>query len=537
MEITSTPDVYSFGVYALGDGKSTFDSDPSEEVQYEVRYPVNLTVKDNGDGTGEISAIYSIPERKELTGKLIIPEEYLGLNITSIGAEGFHQCQNITSVYIPASVQKMGGSVFYYCTSLTRARLPKNLQNIPYEAFSQCSSLKEIEIPKTVKILGGQSFYNCTSMENIKLNDGLEEIGKLAFVGCSSLKELKIPHSINKFNVECFKKCDSLQVLEIAQGETDVYKTEGNCLIRKSDNTLLLGCNGSTIPEYVERIGEEAFKGRKAVEELYIPANVKEIEKNAFRKCVNLKRITVAKENAVFKSEANCVIRKEDSALVVGCATTDIPDYVKIIGESAFAEHTGMTKIVIPNGVTEIGERAFEFCKNVREIYLPNSVKYIGTNAFCGCCYASVTIPAGVETSTSGCFDSCSGVYSPLEKAYYYGMEYLNSVLAYDEGSAYPYVYSVKLMRYTLNHYNIPLEQEKTALVSPVRIGYTFLGWTTVEGAAAAIYEPTTVSVTHRDDYNGQMIFTVAENVSVTYIQNGRELLGITLYAVWQKNK
>lgn len=536
MEIISVPKVYTFAVYALGDGKKTLSSGFSEELRYEALEPVNLTVKPNGDGTGEISAIYSLSDRKELVGKLIIPEEYDGVSITSIGSEGFRQCPNITSVYIPDSVQKMGGSAFFYCTSLKRVRMPKNLENIPLEAFSNCPSLTEIEIPEKVKILSGKSFYKCSSLEKITLHEGLEEIGKDTFYGCSSLSELKIPHSIKKIDSKWMKNCDSLRVLEIAQGETDVYKTEGNCLIRKSDNTLLVGCNAATIPDYVETIGEEAFKGRKITEEIYLPASVKEIEKNAFRKCVNLKKISVAEDNAVFKSDADCIIRKADNTLVVGCAATDIPDYVKIIGEGAFAEQTGLTKIFIPNGVTEIGGMAFEFCKNVREIYIPNSVNYVGKNAFYGCCYASVTLPDGMEVSKSGNIDPHIGSYTAHNNSSFQGGNYGNSVLAYDDGSAYPYVYSVELRYYTLHEYGIPSWQQKTALVSPVRIGYTFCGWTTVEGAAAAMYMPITISVPHEDDYNGQIIFTVAENVSVTYIQDDNQLYGKTLYAVWEKN-
>lgn len=62
--------------------------------------------------------------------------------------------------------------------------------------------------------------------------------------------------------------------------------------------------------------------------------------------------------------------------------TIEIPDTVKRIGDSAFANQIGLERIEIPESVKEIGAGAFMGCSRLNEVEIPDTVEKIGGGAF-----------------------------------------------------------------------------------------------------------------------------------------------------------
>lgn len=97
-----------------------------------------------------------------------------------------------------------------------------------------------------------------------------------------------------------------------------------------------------------------------------------------------------------------------------------IPDTIKKIGSSAFANCDNLTSVTIPDNVTSIGNSAFASCKGLTSVTIGNRVTSIGEGAFAWCDgLTSATIGFSVTSIGGGAFSSCS----ELKIVFYAGAE------------------------------------------------------------------------------------------------------------------
>ncbi len=117
----------------------------------------------------------------------------------------------------------------------------------------------------------------------------------------------------------------------------------------------------------VTAIGYGAFCEMSKLKEIKIPNGVEKIESNAFRGCRSLKNITIPEGV------------QEIGMLAFGACdalkTIIIPRTVKSVGTFAFANCNQLKKVYLCEGVLEIGARAFEKCSCLEEVILPQSVQ------------------------------------------------------------------------------------------------------------------------------------------------------------------
>ena len=256
-----------------------------------VSFSEGLEYISNGDGTCYVSGIGTCTDTE-----IVIPSEYNGEKVTSIGHEAFYECSSLTSITIPDGVTSIDDSTFYACSSLTSITIPDSVTSIEGCAFYGCSSLTSITIPHGVTSIGVSTFYSCNSLTSIAIPDSVTSIGLQAFGGCSSLTSIAIPDGVTSIGERAFYGCSSLTSI--------------------------------TIPDGVTSLGEWVFYGCKNLTTATIPDSVTSIGGDAFRSCTSLTSIT-------------------------------IPDSVTSIGEWAFAWCKGLTSITIPASVTSIGHNAF----------------------------------------------------------------------------------------------------------------------------------------------------------------------------------
>jgi hypothetical protein len=94
-----------------------------------------------------------------------------------------------------------------------------------------------------------------------------------------------------------------------------------------------------------------------------------------------------------------------------GLSRVTIPESVTSIGAYAFSGCRSIENITIPESVTSIGTYAFDNCSNLASITIPNGVTKIGSNMISyGYSLASVTISGNVTSIGFSAFRSCAGV-------------------------------------------------------------------------------------------------------------------------------
>ena len=303
-----------------------------------------------------------------------------------------------------------------------------------------------------VTSIGQEAFYACTSLTSISIPNSVTTIGHLAFTGCSSLTSITVPKSVTDigksqvgetYRGPVFTYCPALTSIVVEEGNP-IYDSRDNCnaIIQTATNTLIAGCQNTTIPNSVTSIGDYAFNGCSSLTSITIPNHITNIQSNPFLSCSSLATIVVESGNPIYDSRDNCnaIIESTTNVLLVGCQNTTIPNSVTSIGGLAFYGCSSLTVIAIPENVTSIGSSAFDGCSSLTSITIPNSVTSIGDYAFEWCSsLTSINIPENVTSIGENAFDGCSSLTSinipenvtSIGDGAFWGCSSLNAIYCY----------------------------------------------------------------------------------------------------------
>ena len=323
-EITNKYGTYEIRVAADSVTEGVLSSDWSEQTSLTLTMPDWFGFLPTDDGKGWEAVVIDATKAQ---GKVIIPAYAQDKAVVEVSFKG---CTGLTGVIFPDTVEYISG--FENCQNLTRVRWSAGLKKIKLGAFDG-TALETLVLPEGVEILEN-AFKNCTELKSVSLPSTLTKIG-------------------NSYGVPPFSGCHSLESIEIAEGN-EVYASDGNCIMRKADNTLVLGLKASKIPSYTEHIGNYAFRDSGA-ESIALPEGVTSIGDYAFAHNDRLKEIT-------------------------------LPQSLTSIGWYAFSDCFALGKIAIPDGVTELPYGLFAWCTELKEVALGAKTEKIDTSVFrlCG---------------------------------------------------------------------------------------------------------------------------------------------------------
>lgn len=404
---------FTLSVSAVGDGKEYSDSPFSDSVTY---YCGNKTLRslkyEEAEGGYKILGYVDGVDLP----LLYIPSYIERKPVVSIAGRAFNASKTLTAVYVPSTVKDIGDSAFFGCNNLDRVSIQGGNLKIGNRAFAGCRSLKRVVFNGAAAELGDYAFWHCSKIA-IYYTQNVTTIGECAFIGSGLSGELDLRgvkniksgafngceitsitfgKNLSAIGPSAFFNCDDLNEIKLSD-ENDEYVYVDGCLIRRSDNTLVLGLASAVIPETVVSIGDYAFAYRKNLSEIAIPSSVTAIGSYAFANCENLKTIEVSES---VKSIQSCVFKSCVSLTKATWRTlVSVPD-------SVFESCSALTDVKL-SSVTKIGERAFSGCIGLKEIILPQSLTEIGEYAFNKTALASITLPQSIDKVGNGCFSDC----------------------------------------------------------------------------------------------------------------------------------
>ncbi|MDE5885346.1 MAG: leucine-rich repeat protein [Oscillospiraceae bacterium] len=302
------------------------------------------------------------------------------------------QNAGLISIQFPDSVTALSSGMFRNCTKLTSVRLPADITAIPSNLFSGCTALEEITIPEGVLEILSMAFQDCTSLTSVSLPDSLMNIYANAFQNCSALEEIAIPANVSGIeqivettappatsegmtgystiatktttvvgdtptvpsHANAFPGCDSLKNFIVAK-DNKYYADIDGVLVSKDGTEIRQYPAGRTgsyeIPAGVTKIASNAFLNDK-LSGVVIPDSMEEIGSNAFRGCENLADVT-------------------------------LPDSLDLISYGMFNGCTALKQITLPGQVKSINSYAF-YQTSLTDVKLSESVQNVYSNAYGG---------------------------------------------------------------------------------------------------------------------------------------------------------
>ena len=386
----------------------------------------------------------------------------VGEGVTTIGAYAFTYLYSLTSVSLPAGLQKLGRNVFRGCEKLTSVTIPDGVRHVGSDLFAECHSLKTVSLPDSLQSLGGAIFVRCTSLTNVTLPRGLDQVIWHMFYGCTALTTVTLPGSIQEIAEGAFSGCTALSTVHFGGSQADwqavTVRPDNDALKRAKVDYATTMLPAPNLTGSVNRYGEltlnwTAVKGADSYQ--------------IFRAVKNGNSLFYVQYSWVDDSQTSlsipsqepgetyvykvCAVDKDGAAGICSneytftynptgpgatssgsgqCGesakwTLDASGTLTISGTGAMYDYdyigernpapwcadglnNRVRTVVVEKGITELGTCSFADLYNLTSVSLPAGLQLLWHSVFSGCeKLTSVTIPNGVRYAGGDLFWGC----------------------------------------------------------------------------------------------------------------------------------
>lgn len=138
-----------------------------------------------------------------------------------IANSAFYDCSEVTSVFLPQSLRRIGEHAFYNCSNMASATIPNGITTIERKSFKG-SGVTYLKLPSTLKTIGHAAFARCRRLKQVVVPEGTETLGLDAFANCDSLVSIQLPSTLKTISRGVFWMCFELQEITIPAGVTTI---------------------------------------------------------------------------------------------------------------------------------------------------------------------------------------------------------------------------------------------------------------------------------------------------------------------------
>ena len=265
-------------------------------------------------------------------------------------------------------------------------------------------------LPDDIKRICPFAMMMVKHMTSLDLNN-VEKMEISALYKPVKLESITIPANLKKEGLidGAFEECLKLKEYKVEEGNPDFASMEG--VLFSSDKTKLCYYplakdeNSYTIPATVTELSKKAFQGANKLTSMIIPSNVKIIGNEAFRNMTGLETVTFENPSQVTELKAD-VFRACDKLKEVM-----LPASITTIA-SAFYECKALEKITIPNGskLKTIEASAFATNTKLKNFIFEGSceLETINFNAFANAKeLESFNFPKSIKNIELNAFNGC----------------------------------------------------------------------------------------------------------------------------------
>lgn len=351
------------------------------------------------------------------------------------------------------------------CQNVRTAVVENGVTTIAANAFSLCMNLTQVDLPDSLITIESKAFYD-SALTSVVIPDGVTTIGDDAFA-YTELKSVYISASVTSIGVDAFRYAP-VEEIHVAEGN-QVYSSVDGVLYTADGTTLLeypLSKPDSilVIPDGVTTIDDDAVDSISELREVVFPASIREIGFESFSWCSYLSKITflgdapVIGEEAFYAVHSGVVYYPADNETwtenkrtgyggnlvwvpytgetapaevvasgVCGDALTwtlDAAGTLMISGEGTMYDYTADTledrwqgyaqqikTVIFRDGVLSVGDYALFNCDGLSQVFFSSRVETIGKSAFEDCgSITTLELPYMLTSIGSSAFYLCNSL-------------------------------------------------------------------------------------------------------------------------------
>lgn len=345
--------------------------------------------------------------------------------VIRIDSYAFSNCSSLRVANLPSNLTVLSEGLFSNCSSLDSIIIPIGLTQIGHNAFRECNSLKgQLVLPEFLTYLGSQAFYNCgystckalpatpptlyntSSLGNLRVvfvPKNSEAAYKSAWsgymiIGGDTLTSVNVDlTSAGTLGDEILKKVSYLK---------DVHKLTVSGPMNTTDMAVIQQSMPSLVSLNLKhaqlvQIPDNQFNGKELLLEVILPDSLETIGNQAFRGCINLTTIRIPEKvkslsNYTFYSCSNLV-------------SIDFTEGLTSIGYECFYNCYSLEKLVLPQSLVNMDPEIFIYCYKLKSVNIPPKVKTLNYNTFYNCTsLESVTFSDGLTSMGTSVFYDCA---------------------------------------------------------------------------------------------------------------------------------